>query len=91
MMGNYAPLFLQITNYKFTQTKQNTVSKRGNANLICTLPIRTNVSIFMTFRASRSYRDPRARNCIASVILVLSEVVMYGKEIAGKFLMWQNF
>lgn len=55
---------LKITDYKFTQTKQNTVSKRANANLTCTLPFRTNVSIYVTFRAGRSYGAPRARNCV---------------------------
>lgn len=59
-MGNYAPLFLQIRFSKFTQTEQNTISKGANANLICTLPFRTKVSIYVTLRAGRSYstREP---------------------------------
>lgn len=87
MVGNSAPL---IMDRKFTQTKHNTDSKRAHANLIYTPPFGINVSIYVTFRAERSYITSRARNCIVSVILVFSYVVMYGKETAEKFLMQQN-
>lgn len=52
------PLFLQIRVYKFTQTDENAVSKGANANLICTLPFRIKVSIYVTVRGGRSYSTP---------------------------------